>query len=378
MIRRTGRSALTNGRAPLRIAMLAPARNVVAPPFAGGLEAMVWHLATQLRAEGHDVTLIARDGSDGVQEQWALDGGRWQASELAGCDRSMPAREFMTEHHGYLQAMRRLAAVGSYGFDVIHNHSLHYLPLAMAETCAVPMLTTLHTPPTPWLESAVAAATGNLCGFTAVSEHTARSWDRLPTPAQVIHNGVDLEWWHPGPGGDRLWWSGRITPEKAPHLAIEAARLAQLPLDLAGPISDVTYFEQRVRPLLDENVRYLGHLTGKRQVEHVRNARAVLVTPTWDEPFGLVVIEALACGTPVVAFGRGGIPDLLDDSRVGTLVSPGDVAGMARAARSASELSRAYVRMFAERHFSLRRMARHYVEAYIETGSTAVPHAVAP
>ena len=244
------------------------------------------------------------------------------------------------------------------------------------------MLTTLHTPPTPWLESAIASATGKIGGFTAVSDYTARSWDRLPETPAVIHNGVDLAWWHPGPGGDRLWWSGRITPEKAPHLAIEAARIAQLPLDFAGPISDPAYFEREIQHRLGPDVRYLGHLSGAAQVDHVRHARAVLVTPTWDEPFGLVVIEALACGTPVVAFGRGGIPDILTCTRVGRLVPPDDVDAMAVAARCVDTISRTEVRQFAERHFSLRQMSRAYVEAYRAVVSSSLPQvmprAVAP
>ncbi|NYJ76431.1 glycosyltransferase family 4 protein [Allobranchiibius huperziae] len=362
----------------LRVAMLAPARNDIAPPFSGGLESMVWHLRSQLVADGHEVTLIAREGSDEVEDQWALDGGRWAPSELATQDHSMPAAEFMTEHHTYLSAMRRLAAVGHFRFDVIHNHSLHYLPLAMADTCEVPILTTLHTPPTPWLESAIASATGKVGGFTAVSDYTARSWDRLPEVPAVIHNGVDLDWWHPGPGGDRLWWSGRITPDKAPHLAIEAARLAHLPLDFAGPISDQAYFEREIRHRLGSDIRYLGHLSGAAQVEHVRHARAVLVTPTWDEPFGLVVIEALACGTPVVAFGRGGIPDILTCSRIGRLVPADDVAAMAQAVQRVDEISRAEVRRFAERHFSLRQMSRSYVDAYRAVIASSLPRIASP
>ena len=362
----------------LRIAMLAPARNKIAPPFSGGLESMVWHLRNQLMAEGHEVTLIARRGSDGVDDHWSLAGGRWAPSELAAGDHSMPAAEFMTEHHTYLSAMRRLAAVGRFRFDVIHNHSLHYLPLAMADTCEVPMLTTLHTPPTPWLESAIASATSKVGSFTTVSDYTARSWDRLPEAPAVIHNGVDLEWWRAGSGGERLWWSGRITPDKAPHLAIEAARLARMPLDLAGPISDPAYFESEILHRLGPDVRYLGHLSGASQVEHVRRARAVLVTPTWDEPFGLVVIEALACGTPVIAFGRGGIPDILTCSRVGRLVPGDDVDAMARAAREAHTISRVEVRRFAERHFSLRQMTRSYVDAYRSVVDSSLPQVMAP
>lgn len=210
----------------------------------------------------------------------------------------------------------------------------------------------------------MSSATEKVGSFTAVSDYTARSWTHLPEPATVIPNGVDLDAWLPGPGGDRLWWSGRIIPEKAPHLAIDAARLAGLPLDLAGPISDPAYFAAQVRPRLGSTVRYLGHLAHAAQADHVRAARAVLVTPAWDEPFGLVVIEALACGTPVVAFARGGIPGIITSDRVGRLVSAGDVAAMARAAHDVGSVSRAEVRRIAERHFSLDAMTQAYVDTY--------------
>ncbi|XAS76839.1 glycosyltransferase family 4 protein [Dermatophilaceae bacterium Sec6.4] len=376
--RREHRKRSRGHRDHQRIAMIAPSRHCISPPFAGGLESLVWDLRTRLEADGHDVTLIAREGSDGVDPQWEIGGGRWAPSDLASRDQSMPAAEFMAEHHDYLQVMHRLAQIGHHHFDVIHNHSLHYLPVSLASTCEVPMLTTLHTPPTPWLESAISASRGPVGSFTAVSGFTARSWTALPQPATVIHNGVDLDWWRPGPGGDHLWWSGRITPEKAPHLAIDAARHAGYDLDFAGPISDPAYFRAEVRPRLGPGVRYLGHLAGAAQVEQVRTARAVLVTPTWDEPFGLVVIEALACGTPVVAFGRGGIPDILSSPEVGTLVPSGDTLAMGHAAVAAAGISRARVRQFAEQHFSLDRMTAAYVDLYATLTEPGLDRAVGP
>ena len=164
--------------------------------------------------------------------------------------------------------------------------------------------------------------------FVAVSRHTADAWSPVISDIAVIHNGVDLTRWTPGPGGGNLIWLGRLAAEKGPHLAIAAARRAGLQIDLAGPVHDRHYFDREVRPLLEPGVRYLGHLTQAALDAALGHASASVVTPLWDEPYGLVVAESLACGTPVAAFSRGGIPEILTGA-AGTLVPGGDVAALA-------------------------------------------------
>ncbi|MFJ8621984.1 glycosyltransferase family 4 protein [Kitasatospora sp. NPDC093550] len=348
----------------LRIALVASIRFPIREPFAGGLEAQTWALAHGLTRRGHRVTLFAAPGSDttlGVDE---LPVHRPVLSDAARSDRSMPSAEWMTEHHAYLQLMLRLAD-GVDGFDLVHNNSLHHLPVAMASALPMPVVTALHTPPTPWLESAIEAPARCPVTFTAVSEHTARAWAHVVDGATVVPNGVDTARWTPGPGGGPLVWSGRIVPEKGPHLALDAARTANRSVLVAGPISDRRYFEQAVRPRLGDGARYLGHLSQRALARLVGRASATLVTPCWDEPYGLVVAESLACGTPVCAFARGALPEILTPG-CGSLVPADDTTALARAIASTTGLPRAEARRRAEQHCSVTAMIDRYERLYRE------------
>ncbi|MFD3851642.1 glycosyltransferase family 4 protein [Streptomyces microflavus] len=350
------------GGSPLRIALIASARHPIADPFAGGLEAHTWTLSTALRARGHEVTVFAGPGSDpalGVVEM-PLRSSR--ISEEALRDPSMVAPSWLEEHHAYLQLMVDLSQEpGQY--DVVHNNSLHYLPVAMAAALSVPLVTTLHTPPTPWIESAIQVAPHCPVHFSAVSDHTASAWRHLVPTATVVRNGIDTRRWRPGPGGDDLVWSGRIVPEKGTHLAIEAAQLSGRGLRIAGPVGDVEYFEANIRPLLNRTITYEGHLHQPDLCELVGSSAAAVVTPCWDEPYGLVVAEALACGTPVCGFARGALPEIITRD-CGRLVRPGDRSALAKVVEPTIALSRADARRHAEAFCSMDVMTHSYERFY--------------
>lgn len=349
--------------APLRIALIASSRFPIRQPFAGGLEAHVWHLAKALAEQGHKVALYAADGSDADLDCTSLSVHPLRLSGAAMSDVSMPAADFMADHHAYLALMMQLAGIDAGSFDVVHNHSLHYLPVAMAATLSTPMLTTVHTPPTPWLESAIQASHRRGTRFAAVSAHTAAAWASTGGPFTVVPNGIDARAWPLGPGGESVVWFGRLTAEKAPHLAIAAARRAGRTLTLAGPISDPHYYAEHIEPHLGPDVRYAGHLVHRDLARLVGSAAVALVTPVWDEPYGLVVAEAMCCGTPVVAFERGGIPELVSAGS-GLLVPPGDVDALAAAIPAASRLSRKAVREHAIRRCSATAMVDAYLSLY--------------
>jgi glycosyltransferase involved in cell wall biosynthesis len=355
-----------SSRRRLRIAIIGSSRFPVTEPFAGGLEAHVWHLTRALKARGHRVSLFAAPGSDPTLGASDLSVDAFTLSDSARRDVSFTPTLSIDEHHAYLALMLSLGrrrSAGVDGFDVIHNHSLHYLPVAMAPMLSTPMVSTLHTPPTPWLESAIAVNGGDCVRFVGVSAHTARAWAHVTGSIPVVPNGIDLSRWPAGPGGGPLVWSGRIVPEKAPDAAARAAKAAGRRLDLCGPIGDRAYFERHVRPLLGDDIRYLGHLDQAGLSSTVRRASAALVTPSWDEPYGLVVAEALASGTPVAAFERGGIPEILDRS-CGRLVPPDDVAALAAAIPETERLSRDAARLHAEQFCSNDRMVESYEWLY--------------
>jgi glycosyltransferase involved in cell wall biosynthesis len=345
----------------MRIGLLGHHVAPVAPPFAGGVESMTWYLAEWLVNNGHEVTLFANPGSSvpGV-DVVALETDR-DSGEVARRDVSMPAPEFMRAHRAYQKVMRELIAAPD-RFDVIHSHSLHYLPVLMAELVPTPTALTLHCPPTPWLEAAL-AQTDRPPVPVAVSEATRNLWSNCLPVSRVIRNGIDLARWRPGPGGPDLLWAGRIVRDKAPHLAIDAALHAGRVIRLAGPVGDREYWATEVEPRLGDRARYLGHLGHEELACLVAASGALVVTPMWEEPFCLVAAEAMASGTPVAGFARGGLPEIVGEHG-GVLTLPGDVAGLAEAIALALELPRTAVRRHAYATLGLDRVGTQHEDFY--------------
>jgi glycosyltransferase involved in cell wall biosynthesis len=353
-------------RRSMRIGIVAPSRYPVAEPYAGGLEAHTGTLARALVDRGHEVTLFAAPGSDPSLGLRELDLDLSGFTGPSRRDVSMDPGLVMAEHHAYLGVMLGLVHDDP-PLDLLHNNSLHHLPVAMAPAVACPVVTTLHTPPFPLLESALRSAAvlgrGRPVTACAVSAHTAATWSPVLGRVPVVRNGVDTSRWVPGLGGSGAVWTGRIVPEKGLHHAVAAARAVGLPLRIAGPVIDTAYFESTVRPLLGGDVEHLGHLTHPQLVQLVGEADVALVTPLWDEPYGLVAAEALACGTPVAAYRRGGVPEALGPD-CGRLAAPGDTAALAVAVTAAVSLSRTAAREHAVAHCSLTAMVDEYETLY--------------
>lgn len=343
----------------MKMAVVGPSRLPIAPPFGGGLEVFVHRLVTALRRRGVSVDLFAARGSVGHHEPLEFPGVDWTGFESMARDDAYPPGGVESETQAYLRVREYLEASD---YDLIHNNSTHPSMLMLDPRKAPPLLTTLHVPPQPNMQQTVDTLGPANGRFAAVSAFTARQW-QIPTPVDVIHNGVDTNQWRPGPGGEGAVWFGRITQEKAPHLAIDACRRLGLPLTLIGRCAEPTYFEREIRPRMGPDIRWMGARSPAQIAAAVGRADVALVTPQWDEPFGLVTIEALSCATPVAAFSRGGVTEVLEQTP-DHLAAADDVDDLARAVRAALRQPRAEARAIAVERFDLQIMLRHYMELF--------------
>lgn len=331
---------MTRAARRLRVLVVAPSRHPLRQPHAGGLETAVWDRVRWLRARGHEVTLCAADGSDhlGPTAEFRLPVPVWAADESAS-DVRFPAGYDLQLERALQRAARRIER-DRHHWDVLDNHSLHPAVIRWSAELGVPMVTTLHTPPLPELVEAAAVVRSAAHRFVAVSQHTARAWSAQGVDAFVFGNGVDTDRWSLGPGGRAWVWFGRIVPEKAPHLAIAAARAAGAELVLAGRIGDLDYFRREIRPHLGTRIRYAGCLRQRELCRLVGESAVALATPMWEEPFGLVLAEALAAGTPVAAFAGGGVAEVLAGLPGTAVVDAGDIGALAAAAARLAGRSR--------------------------------------
>jgi UDP-glucose:tetrahydrobiopterin glucosyltransferase len=342
----------------LRIAVIAHLKYPICQPFAGGLEVHTHLLVRLLIARGHAVTLFAAAGSD---PSFRVEDSGSPTGIPATPDEAVATAQ--AEHAAYAGIMDRVVAGG---FDVVHNNSLHYLPLAEADRIPGAMVTTLHCPPFAELRAAAAAPPRRRLRFVAVSGAMRREWQGIVPVTDVLPNGIDLGLFQPClavPIRQHAVWCGRLVPEKGLHLAIAAARLARMPLRILGPIKDLAYWRDTIVPALGGDVTYVGHLDHQALVQEVAQASVTLVTPRWEEAYGLVVAESLACGTPVAGFARGALPDLLD-ALTGRLVPADDVEALARAIPAAAALSRLACRRRAEAHCDAGVMVDRYERLY--------------
>lgn len=298
---------------PLRVAMLAPPWISVPPPGYGGVESVVSVLTETLVRRGAEVTLFCAPGSrSSARVVTLLDAAHPEEIERSLYEGDHVARAF--------QEVDR--AVGGGAFDVVHDHC-GFTALAMADRLATPSVHTLHGQFTA-STAAFYARHAHKAKLVGISHAQLASGPRGLGAIDVIPNPIDVRGWPMRERkDDYLLWIGRMTADKGPHRAIAAARLAGVPLLMAGVIQpgQRPFFDREVAPHIDgARVRFLGEVGGSLKHSIFAGARALLMPIRWREPFGMVMVEALACGTPVIAFPEGAAGELVVQGKTGFLV----------------------------------------------------------
>ncbi len=340
---------------PLRVAMLAPPWISVPPPGYGGVESVVSALTEALVRQGHAVTLFCAPGSvSSAQVVPLLDEAHPDEIERS-----------LYEIDHVVRAFDQIEVAAHRGrFDVVHDHC-GFTALALADRIAVPCVHTLHGPFTP-STAAFYARHGHKAALVGISRAQLASAPPGLAPLCSIPNPIDLgEWELREHKQDYLLWVGRMTPEKGPHRAILAARAAGVPLVLAGVIQpgQQDFFDREVAPHVDgDRVRFLGEVGGTVKRSLFANARGLLMPIRWEEPFGMVMVEALACGTPVIAFAEGAARELIVHGQTGFLVDTEQA--MAQAIGRLPEIHPRACRTWVAEHCDVEVVASAYVEAY--------------
>lgn len=348
----------------MRIAQVAPLYESVPPRLYGGTERVVHFLTEELVRRGHDVTLFASGDST---TRARLVAPRITSLRLDGADSVEATVAHALEFELLAQRVERGA------FDVIHVHCDQSV-WPMLRRLPVPHVTTLHGRlDLPSLRPL----------FTAFSDFPLVSISdshRMPAPdahwEATVHHGLPVTLFECGPGdGGYLAFLGRMSPEKRPDLAIEIAERVGLPLKMAAKVdgADREYFASVVEPRLRQSryAEYIGELDDAGKNEFLGSARALLFPIDWPEPFGLAMIEALACGTPVIAFDRGSVPEVIRHGVNGFIVN--SVEEAVRAVESLHVIDRADCRADFEERFSASRMARDYLDVYTRVAQRRAP-----
>jgi glycosyltransferase involved in cell wall biosynthesis len=335
----------------MRIAQVAPLYESVPPQLYGGTERIVHYLTEELVALGHEVTLYAAGDS------------QTSAELVSVCPRSLRLDPGCVDSLAHHMTMLELVSRRHREYDVVHFH-IDYLHYMMSRLLGIRQLTTLHGRlDLPDLQP-LYAVFGEM-PVVSISEAQRQPLPQANWIGTVLHGlPIGLLDFSPKPRG-YFAFVGRISPEKRVDRAIDIAKALSVPVRIAAKVAkaDQDYYSEKIAPLFEHPlVEYMGEIPESEKAEFIGGADALLFPIDWPEPFGLVMIEAMACGTPVVAFDHGSVREVLEDGVTGYIVR--DMPSAIEAARKAAGLDRRRIRQRFEERFSARRMAEDYVDLY--------------
>src|SRR5215211_6985109 len=336
----------------MRVAMLAPPWIPVPPPAYGGIEQVIALLTTELTGRGHEVTLFAAPGTEA------------DAEVLSPLERPHPDEIQMSVYEAdHVASTFARMEESDPPFDVLHDNC-GFTAFAFADRIDTPVLHTLHGPFTEDTSAFYARHAGKASAVALSRYQAEQAPDELEVAAVIGNPIVVDDFPFRAEKDDYLLWIGRMNEDKGPNRAIAAALEASVPLVLAGPVQpgQEEFFASEVEPHIDDDrVRYVGEV-GEEKLDLYAGARAFLMPIRWPEPFGLVMTEAMACGTPVIAFPEGSAPELVLDGETGFVVE--DEHAMAEAVVRLGEIDPARCRSSAKERFDVAPVAEAYERAY--------------
>lgn len=346
----------------MKIAILSTPWIAVPPIGYGGIELVVANLTEGLVKKGHEVMLFATgDSKTSARLEYFYE-------KALGNDRFLKDNTFLNLQHTY----EFFKLLKSEKFDIVHNNN-QYFPMFFFDLQETPFIHTLHgafykdlISPSGFVKEKrdILLAFKNH-PYVSISNHQQTSMPQL-NYVKTVYNGIIPEQFELSRGdGNYLAWIGRITSNKGIDTAINVARKLNIPIKIAGFIDpgDKEYFEKEIKPLVDDNVEFVGELKDlKVKSDFLGGAIATLFPIRWHEPFGLVMIESMACGTPVIAFNKGSVPEIVENGKSGFIVETEEE--MTEAVKKVGQIDRSYCRQHAVKNFNVDVMVDGYLEAY--------------
>ena len=350
----------------MKVAIVAPLVSAIREPQGGGSQAFVSDLARGLVSRGHEVHVYAATGSE-IPGVTVIDTGVDPRSLAATLYRAAgPAsRDLAPAASAFAKAY---SAVRETRYDVIHNHAFDTPAISLAAGLNAPVVHTLHLPPDAAVAAALrqAAQGGQPPAVACVSAFQASTWRGVTRVDAILPPYVptrSVPW--SDAAGDGAVFAGRLSPEKGAAEAIDIAQAAGTRIDIYGDVYDAEYAREQVGPRRDApGVTVHGGVPRKSMWAAMARAAVVVCPARWDEPFGMAAADAQACGTPVVAFNRGGLGEIIVDGVTGFLVAPDDIQAAADSVRNTTQISRAACREHAERHLDLERSLDAHEQLY--------------